>query len=115
GGFVNPIVVGRGTLDVEEGYAYTVALDIGVLALASVRRWRLLDKVAFVGSWTLYGLSQASGSRGMIFATTIFVLFGSVPYLHSVARRRPAAPQDVVQMGTKGGVHAAGACRNLVS
>jgi uncharacterized membrane protein len=115
GGFLNPIVVGRGTLDVEEGYAYTVALDIGVLALASVRRWRLLDKVAFVGSWTLYGLSQASGSRGMIFATTIFVLFGSVPYLHSVARRRPAAPQDVAQMATNGTVYYAVSFGNLAS
>jgi uncharacterized membrane protein len=115
GGFLNPIVVGRGTLDVEEGYAYTVALDIGVLALASVRRWRLLDKVAFVGSWTLYGLSQASGSRGMIFATTIFVLFGSVPYLHSVARRRLAVPQDVVQMATNGAVYYAVSFGNLAS
>jgi len=115
GGFLNPIVVGRGTLDVEEGYAYTVALDIGVLALASVRRWRLLDKVAFAGSWTLYGLSQASGSRGMIFATTIFVLFGSVPYLHSVARRRLAAPQDVVQMATNGAVYYAVSFGNLAS
>lgn len=115
GGFLNPIVVGPNTLDVEEGYAYTVALDIGVLALASVRRWRLLDKVAFVGSWTLYGLSQASGSRGMIFATTIFVLFGSVPYLHSVARRRLAAPQDVVQMATNGAVYYAVSFGNLAS
>ncbi len=115
GGFLNPIVVGRSTLDVEEGYGYTVALDIGVLALASVRRWRLLEKVAFVGSWTLYGLSQASGSRGMIFATTIFVLFGSVPYLHSVARRRLAAPQDVVQMATNGAVYYAVSFGNLAS
>jgi uncharacterized membrane protein len=115
GGFLNPIVVGPSTLDVEEGYAYTVALDIGVLALASVRKWRLLDKVAFVGSWTLYGLSQASGSRGMIFATTIFVLFGSVPYLHSVARRRLAAPQDVVQMATNGAVYYAVSFGNLAS
>jgi uncharacterized membrane protein len=115
GGFLNPIVVGRGTLDVAEGYAYTVALDIGVLALASVRRWRLLDKVAFVGSWTLYGLSQASGSRGMIFATTIFLLFGSVPYLHSVARRRLAVPQDVVQMATNGAVYYAVSFGNLAS
>jgi uncharacterized membrane protein len=115
GGFLNPIVVGRSTLDVEEGYGYTVALDIGVLALASVRRWRLLEKVAFVGSWTLYGLSQASGSRGMIFATTIFVLFGSVPYLHSMARRRLAAPQDVVQMATNGAVYYAVSFGNLAS
>lgn len=115
GGFLNPIVVGRGTLDVEEGYAYTVALDLGVLALASVRRWRLLDKVAFVGSWTLYGLSQASGSRGMIFATTIFVLFGSVPYLHSVAGRRLARPQDVVHMATNGVVYYAVSFGNLAS
>jgi uncharacterized membrane protein len=115
GGFLNPIVVGRGTLDVEEGYAYTVALDLGVLALASVRGWRLLDKVAFVGSWTLYGLSQASGSQGMIFATTIFVLFGSVPYLHSVARRRLAGPQDVVHMATNGAVYYAVSFGNLAS
>jgi uncharacterized membrane protein len=113
GGFLNPIVVGPGTLDIEGAYAYTVALDIGVLALASVRRWRLLDKVAFVGSWMLYGLSQASGSRGMIFATTIFVLFGAVPYLHSLARRGLAMPQDVVQMAANGAVYYAVSFGNL--
>ena len=115
GGFLNPIVVGRGTLDVESGYTYTVALDLGVLALASVRRWRLLEKVAFVGSWTLYGLSQASGTRGMIFATTIFVLFGSVPYLHSVARRRLSMAQDVVQMATNSAVYYGVSFANLAS
>ena len=115
GGFLNPIVVGRGTLDAERGYTYTIALDLGVLALASVRRWRLLEKVAFVGSWTLYGLSQASGSRAMIFATTIFLLFGSVPYLHSVARRRRGTRQDVVQMATNGAVYFGVSFANLAS
>ena len=101
GGFLNPIVVGRGAIDVVGVYAYTVALDLGVFALASVRRWGLLDKVAFAGSWTLYGLAQASGGRGMIFATTIFVLFGSLPYLRSVVRGRPSQPAEVIQMTTK--------------
>ena len=96
-------------------YAYTVALDLGVFALASVRRWGLLDKVAFVGSWTLYGLAQASGGRGMIFATTIFVLFGSLPYLRSVVRGRPSQPADVIQMTTNAAVYYAVSFANLPS
>ena len=113
GGFLNPIVVGRGAIDVVGVYAYTVALDLGVFALASVRRWGLLDKVAFVGSWTLYGLAQASGGRGMIFATTIFVLFGSLPYLRSVVRGRPSQPADVIQMTTNTAVYYAVSFANL--
>ena len=115
GGFLNPIVVGRGAIDVAGVYAYTVALDLGVFALASVRRWGLLDKVAFVGSWTLYGLAQASGGRGMIFATTIFVLFGSLPYLRSVVRGRPSQPADVIQMTTNAAVYYAVSFANLPS
>ncbi len=113
GGFLNPIVVGRGAIDMMAGYAYTVALDLGVFALASVRRWWLLDKVAFAGSWTLYGLSHASGSRGMIFATTIFLLFGSLPYLRSVARRRLSEPQDLVQLAMNGAVYYAVSFANM--
>lgn len=113
GGFLNPIVVGRGAIDTEGVYAYTVALDLGVFALASVRRWHLLDKAAFAGSWTLYGLAQASGDRAMIFATTIFVLFGSLPYLRSVVRRRPSQPADVIQMATNGAVYYAVSFANL--
>ena len=113
GGFLNPIVVGRGAIDVVGVYAYTVALDLGVFALASVRRWGLLDKVAFAGSWTLYGLAQASGGRGMIFATTIFVLFGSLPYLRSVVRGRPSQPADVIQMTTNAAVYYAVSFANL--
>jgi uncharacterized membrane protein len=115
GGFLNPIVVGRGAIDAAGVYAYTVALDLGVFALASVRRWQLLDKVAFVGSWTLYGLAQASGGRAMIFATTIFVLFGSLPYLRSVVRGRPSQPADVIQMTTNAAVYYAVSFANLSS
>jgi uncharacterized membrane protein len=115
GGFLNPIVVGRGAVDAAGVYAYTVALDLGVFALASVRRWHLLDKVAFVGSWTLYGLAQASGGRGMIFATTIFVLFGSIPYLRSVVLGRPSQPADVIQMTTNAAVYYAVSFANLSS
>ncbi|HET7928342.1 MAG TPA: DUF2339 domain-containing protein [Actinomycetota bacterium] len=113
GGFLNPIVVGRGAIDATSVYAYTVALDLGVFALASARRWQLLDKVAFVGSWTLYGLAQASGGRATIFATTIFVLFGSLPYLRSVVRRRPSRPADVIQMATNAAVYYAVSFANL--
>jgi uncharacterized membrane protein len=115
GGFLNPIVVGRGAVDAAGVYAYTVALDLGVFALASVRRWQPLDKVAFVGSWTLYGLAQASGGRAMIFATTIFVLFGSLPYLRSVVRGRPSQPADVIQMTTNAAVYYAVSFANLSS
>lgn len=115
GGFLNPIVVGRGAIDAAGVYAYTVALDLGVFALASVRRWQLLDKVAFVGSWTLYGLAQASGGRGMIYATTIFLLFGSLPYLRSVVRGRPSQPADVIQMTTNAAVYYAVSLSNLPS
>ena len=115
GGFLNPVVVGRGAIDVAGVYGYTVALDLGVFALASVRRWGLLDKVAFAGSWTLYGLAQASGGRGMIFATTIFVLFGSLPYLRSVVRGRLSQPADVIQMTTNGAVYYAVSFANLSS
>ena len=113
GGFLNPIVVGRAAIDAAGVYAYTVALDLGVFALASVRRWGLLDKVAFVGSWTLYGLAQASGGRGMIFATTIFVLFGSLPYLRSVVRGRLSQPADVIQITTNAAVYYAVSYANL--
>jgi uncharacterized membrane protein len=115
GGFLNPIVVGRGAIDAAGVYAYTVALDLGVFALASVRRWQLLDKVAFVGSWTLYGLAQASGARGMIYATTIFLLFGSLPYLRSVVRGRPSQPADAIQMTTNAAVYYAVSFANLPS
>jgi|RhiMethySRZTD1v2_1073278.scaffolds.fasta_scaffold32558_4 uncharacterized membrane protein len=115
GGFLNPIVVGRGAIDAAGLYAYTVALNIGVFALASVRRWRLLDKVAFVGSWTLYGLAHASGDRGMIFATTIFVLFGSLPYLRSIVGGRSSRPRDMIQMTTNAAVYYAVSLANLTS
>jgi uncharacterized membrane protein len=115
GGFLNPIVVGRGAVDAAGVYAYTVALDLGVFALASVRRWQLLDKAAFVGSWTLYGLAQASGGRAMVFATTIFVLFGSLPYLRSVVRGRSSQPADVIQMTTNVAVYYAVSFANLSS
>lgn len=79
--FVNPLVVGSYAISASAMYAYVLALDIAVVALAVVRGWPVLYKLAFAGSWTLYGVANGNEAGDLTLATTIFVIFAAIPFL----------------------------------
>lgn len=96
GGFGNALLVGEGFERPSAVFGYVVILDCVVLGLAYARGWRLLDHVAFVGTWTFLVvggamsvlLAELSGDEpqtGLVlaFATVYFFLFSAV----AVARR----------------------------
>ncbi len=56
GGFLTPLLLGSGQDSRDLLFAYVGLLDIGVLAVAVFKRWRLLDVLAFVGTYLLFSL-----------------------------------------------------------
>lgn len=115
GGFLNPLAVGRGVIDPLGLYGYTLALDIGVCAVAYFKRWSVLDRVAFGGSWVLYGMAGASGLQALGFSTTIFLLFGTIPYLHALGTRTPTGRPGLTQLVANTVVYALAAIVELES
>jgi uncharacterized membrane protein len=87
GGFLNPVVAGRDLLGSEELLVYIAALDIGVVLLAHLRHWTILDRTAFTASWFLYSFGETDGTDGLVFASVLFLIFAAIPYLRSLGRR----------------------------
>ncbi len=79
--FVNPLLLEPHAISASAMYAYVLALDVAVVALAVVRRWPVLYKLAFAGSWMLYGIANGSEAGDLTLATTIFVIFAAIPFL----------------------------------
>ncbi len=96
GGFGNALLIGEGFERPSALFGYVVVLDCVVLGLAYVRGWRLLDHIAFAGTWTflllggltstlLADLSGEEPQTGLVlaFATVYFFMFTAL----AVARR----------------------------
>lgn len=97
GGFLNPFLVSTGEPQPVPLYAYVLLLDLGVAALAFLRRWRLLDAVAFAGTLVLFaaGFAAASNPVAFAFATAFFLLFTAVATPGVIARRELTRPEDL--------------------
>jgi uncharacterized membrane protein len=54
GGFLTPLLLSTGRDSRDALFAYIVLLDLGVLGVAFFKRWRMLDILAFVGTWALF-------------------------------------------------------------
>ncbi len=99
-GFLVPVVVGadasRSALS-----GYTLVLDVGVVALASFRRWRTLPWLASAGSWILFGLTVdlVSVRTAVAYATEIFALFAAAPLVIAVVDRGRSHDTDLALAG----------------
>jgi uncharacterized membrane protein len=54
GGFLTPVMLRTGEDPRDALFAYVLLLDVGVLGVAFLKRWRALDVLAFVGTWLLF-------------------------------------------------------------
>lgn len=103
GGFGNALLIGEGFERPSALFGYVVILDCVVLGLAYVKGWRLLDHIAFAGTWgflllggatstILADLSGEERQTGLVlaFATVYFSLFSAL----AVARRVGAADRS---------------------
>ncbi|MDQ4124227.1 MAG: DUF2339 domain-containing protein, partial [Actinomycetota bacterium] len=101
GGFGNALLIGEGFERPSALFGYVAILDCVVLGLAYVRGWRLLDHIAFAGTWgfLVVGGVTAAGSAGvgvdptglvLAFATLYFCMFSAL----AVARRVGSAERS---------------------
>lgn len=93
GGLLTPILLSTGKDARDALFTYLLLLDLGVLAVAFFRGWRLLDAVALAGTFVLYGgwyaqfykpagLAPALGWLGAFYA-----VFLALPFVYHLVRR----------------------------
>ncbi|NUN95448.1 MAG: DUF2339 domain-containing protein [Candidatus Omnitrophica bacterium] len=54
GGFATPVVLSSGTADQVALMTYMVILNLGVLSIALLKRWKVLNQLGFVFTWLLF-------------------------------------------------------------
>jgi len=81
GGFLVPILLSTGRDQYATLFTYIALLDLGMLGVVAVRRWRWIGSLAYLGSqllfWSWYAEHYHSEKRpaALLFQTVIFLLF----------------------------------------
>jgi uncharacterized membrane protein len=101
GGFLTPIMLSTGS-DNETGlFTYIALLDVGVLALAYFKQWRVLNYLAFgatvlmaAGWWATWYEAEKLWLT-IFFFTLFFLIFAALAILHNVVNHRPTRALDL--------------------
>ena len=96
GGLATPVLVGGGNDARDALCGYLLVLDLGVVLVASWRRWRALDLLALVGTAVLFSawLAEWHHAHPQPDATLLWLLafhlvFVLLPFVHHWQRRTP--------------------------
>lgn len=101
GGFLTPVLLSTGVDRQITLFSYLAALDAGLLVIARLRQWRIVEPVAFVATqiffWGWYEKFWAPERLvpTALFATVFFLLFSALPLVR-LRRSATLAPQHLV-------------------
>ncbi len=95
GGFVTPVLLRTGVDARDALFAYLLLLDLGVLGLAFVKRWRALDILAFAGTgayftgWYFMYYTSNALTPSMLWLTAFYVVFLIQPFVYHLRLATP--------------------------
>ena len=96
GGFLTPILLSTGTDNEAALFGYIVLLDLGVLALAYFKGWRILNYLAFYATWLMFAGWYLEWYKPeklwttLVFLFLFFAIFALVAISHNLIQGRPA-------------------------
>jgi hypothetical protein len=118
GGFANALLVGEGFDRPSALFGYVLILDCVVLGLAYVRGWRLLDHIAFAGTWGFLlvggvtssffaGVFDREPQTGLVlaYATVYFLVFSALAVARRVASTERSAASDLFLLLANCGIY----------
>lgn len=97
GAFINPFLVSTEPGNPGALYLYVVLVDVGVVVLASMKGWKVLEFEAFGGTWIAFlaGVDEASLALAFPAATIFFSFFLVVPFIRSYLVKEPVDEVDL--------------------
>lgn len=108
GGLGTPLMLWSGEEIRPFLLGYLLCLDLGVLAVAFVKRWRALDLIAWIGTWALLMISQSIHTDGTLlfeplaWLTAFYAVFLVLPLVHHLGRDRSIPRERLVMVVTNG-------------
>lgn len=101
GGFMTPALLSTGKDNQDGLFTYILLLDLGVLALAYFKNWRVLNLLAFfftqlifVG-WSLSFYNASKLWRTEFYLTVFFLLFGVMSFLYNITHEQKTTFRDL--------------------
>jgi len=111
GGFLTPVMLSTGRDNQIGLFIYIALLDLGVLALAYFKEWRVLNLLAFVLTqltflaWSVNFYAESKLWRTEFFLTLFFFIFAVISFLYNIVHRKTARFSDVVLVFLNGAVY----------
>jgi len=95
GGYVTPLLVNNGDVNLIAFYSYMLILTICILAIAKYKDWKILNALAFIFTYALFFYSlKSTGDYNAATWTTIqtffaifFILFSLIPIVYNIFNR----------------------------
>ncbi|MFH1023007.1 MAG: DUF2339 domain-containing protein, partial [Planctomycetota bacterium] len=103
GGHLTPVILRTETPNLPGLYAYLLLLNLGILAVAHLRQWRLLNCLGFLfsggvflGSMTVYTREDFPAAMG--FLAVFFAIHAAIVYVYNVMRARPSTVLEIIHL-----------------
>ena len=93
GGLLTPVMLRTGQDPRDALFAYLLLLDVGVLGVAFFKRWRLLDVLAFVGTWLFFSFwffsfyTPKAVRPATLWLVGFYLVFLFLPYVYHIRKR----------------------------
>lgn len=110
GGFCTPILLSTGTPNFVALFSYLLLLNIGILGIAHVRQWRLLNYLGFVFTYAIYigSLSQYKTQDftvAITFLSLFFVAHSTLVFIHNLRRSIQATLLEIIHLVLNAGLY----------
>ena len=104
GGFATPFMLSTGEGNYQVLFTYILILDCGMLVLAYLRKWNLINIMTYCFTWLLYSIwleSKVMNSSNppyygaFIFAAIFYVVFILMNIINNIKEKRPFKALDL--------------------
>ena len=111
GGFLTPVLLTTGQDNQVALFTYVSLLDVGVLAVAYFKRWRVLDFLSFAATTVMtLGWADKYYESGklwttLFFVSLFFVVYSLLAFFHNILPRRRSRWFDVALLAANATVY----------
>ncbi len=104
GGFITPLLVSTGEGNYIVLFTYVMILDIGMLVLAAIKKWNIVNIISYIFTIILYGAwltnefidSEVPPYRGaLVFASLFFVVFILMNIINHLRTKVKLSPTEI--------------------
>ena len=109
GGFLTPVLLHTQTPSLPALYGYLLLLNLGILGIAHLRPWRLLNYLGFAFTWILFGASHDAYTRAdfpvtLGFLCLFFAVQSTLVFIYNLRRGLASSVLELIHLVLNAGL-----------